>query len=241
MIIYEVGDIMKMLVTDFDFTLYNLNDYDKNIKYINKFMDNGNIFVIATGRSIKQLDRDYKYNEKNYDYLICNDGGIIFNKKGDVLYRCDIPNDVVPGIVDIFMNNRFVDDWYIDSGFEISKTISANINGIVGHFTDRDEAYKILDQIKKTCSEIYGYISEQWINITAKSVNKGNGIKILADIINFKEENIYTIGDNHNDITMCNYNFNCASMTNGVDELKIICKKQYKAVYELVEDIIKEE
>lgn len=241
MLIYYMGDSMKMLVTDFDLTLFNGNDYDKNIKYINKFMSVGNIFVIATGRNIKQLGRDFKYTEENYNYLICNDGGIIFDKNGDILYRCDIPNRITPGIADIFMNNKYVDDWYIDTGFDVNKNITDQANGIIGHFTNRDEAVKILNQITDTYTEIYGYISEQWINITAKSVNKGNGIKILSDMISFKEENIYTIGDNHNDITMCNYNFNTASMANGVDELKSKCKKQYKAVYELVEDIIKEE
>lgn len=232
---------MKMLVTDFDLTLFNENDYNDNIKLINEFISNGNIFVIATGRNISQLDRNFDFSDVSYSYLICNDGAIIFDKNNKVVYRCDISNECVKGIASILMNSDFIDDWYYDNGFNTTKEIGDKANGIIGHFIDRNEAKKILDLIENTYSEVHGYLSEEWINITEKSVNKGNGIKIVANMINLKGDKIYTIGDNCNDISMCNYDFNCYCMENAVNELKILCNKQYKAVYELVKDIIKEE
>ena len=45
---------MKLLVTDFDGTLYT-DDYNKNIEALNKFKQKGNKIVIATGRYLSSL------------------------------------------------------------------------------------------------------------------------------------------------------------------------------------------
>ena len=48
----------KTLVSDFDNTLYvNDNQIMQNIDKIKNFMDNGNIFIIATGRSYIDISK----------------------------------------------------------------------------------------------------------------------------------------------------------------------------------------
>ena len=39
---------MKILVSDFDKTLFT-DEYELNIELVNKFISEGNIFIIATG------------------------------------------------------------------------------------------------------------------------------------------------------------------------------------------------
>lgn len=54
----------KLLASDYDQTYY-LNDLDivKNIEETKKWIDKGNIFVIATGRSYQDLkNKQDKYN-----------------------------------------------------------------------------------------------------------------------------------------------------------------------------------
>ena len=47
---------------------------EKNIEAIKKFVDNGNMFIIATGRNLHQLLNDLVGYEIPVSYYICNDG-----------------------------------------------------------------------------------------------------------------------------------------------------------------------
>ena len=68
----------KVLVVDYDRTLFiNNDDVLNNINSINKFRENGNIFIIATGRTYNSLKKEIdKYNIE-YDYLILNHGSLL--------------------------------------------------------------------------------------------------------------------------------------------------------------------
>lgn len=231
--------IVKLLASDFDKTLFCPTNYKKNIKYINKFVDHGNIFVIVTGRYIEALLKDIKDTGLKYSFIICNDGGIIFDKDLNIIYQKDVPKNIVNDITTLYENSNCLDDWYIDTGTSITKDKNSTANGLIGKFNNKDEAYKLLALIKENFSGIGGYISETWINITEKSVNKGTGVKILADHLNIHEKDIYTIGDNINDIPMSDYGFNSFCMTDSVLELKSKTIRAYNSVYELVIDILK--
>jgi HAD superfamily hydrolase (TIGR01484 family) len=235
-----MGDNMKLLATDFDKTLFSGKDYKKNIKYINKFVDEGNLFIIVTGRYINSLLKDIEKLNLKYSYLICNDGGIIFDKDLNIIYRKDIPNNIAVDIANIYEQSPFLNDWYIDTGTSITKDKNANANGLIGKFNNIEEAQKLLNDIKKRYKEVDGYLSEKWINIAEKRVNKGNGIKELLKIVKIDESNVYTIGDAINDVSMSNYNFNSYSMSNSVIELKSKTIRSYNSVYELVMDILKD-
>ena len=87
--------MIKVLVVDYDKTFY-LNDLDikKNIDLISKFRKNGNIFIIATGRSYHDfLEKKEKYNIK-YDYVLLNHGATILDKFDNVLYNFVIDEDI---------------------------------------------------------------------------------------------------------------------------------------------------
>lgn len=231
---------MKLLATDFDNTLFNGDDYKKNIKYVNKFVDLGNIFVIVTGRHINTLMKDIKDVNLKYSYLICNDGGIILDRDLNILYQKDIPKNIVSDIASLYEQSTCLADWYIDAGITMTKDKNSTANGIIGRINERDNASKLLKLIKDKYPEVDGYISEKWINLTEKTVNKGSGIEQLLDIIDIVESDVYTIGDNVNDLSMSNHNFNSFCMANSIMELKSKTKRAYSSVYELVMDILKD-
>lgn len=72
----------KILVSDYDRTFYlNKEGIKKNIETVEKFRKNGNLFVIATGRSFLDFKRkQYKYHF-DYDYVILNHGATILDRK----------------------------------------------------------------------------------------------------------------------------------------------------------------
>ena len=82
----------KLLVSDYDQTFYlNDNDIENNKIYVNKFMDSGNLFVIATGRSYLDFHNKLDIYDFNYNYAILNHGTTIIDKNNKVLFNICIP------------------------------------------------------------------------------------------------------------------------------------------------------
>ena len=78
----------KLLVSDYDQTFYlNDNDIENNKIYVNKFMDSGNLFVIATGRSYLDFHNKLDIYDFNYNYAILNHGTTIIDKNNKVLFN----------------------------------------------------------------------------------------------------------------------------------------------------------
>ena len=77
----------KLLISDYDDTLFtDEQSLKENIKKIKEFQKQGNIFTIATSRSLTSImDEINKYNIP-YDYLFVNVGAGIFDNLGNNLY-----------------------------------------------------------------------------------------------------------------------------------------------------------
>lgn len=227
----------KVLVSDFDNTLY-VNDEQiiHNNKKIKEFINNGNIFIIATGRSYIDISKMIlKYNIP-YNYLICNDGGTIFDSNGKLLYKKDIPINIAYDIMNYIKLNNLQELTYIDTGFDYTKVIDEEVNAIIIRDINRVNSKKILQDIETKHPKIHGYISDNWINITEKTVTKANGIKYLEQYLNLNNIDIYTIGDTINDIPMIKeYNGSC--MINSTDDLKQCCKNNFNSVSEYIDYI----
>lgn len=85
----------KIVFSDYDGTLdTSEEDIMKNIQSITKFRENGNLFVIATGRSYLDLKRKLALYPIPFDYLILNHGGVILDKDEKVLDVCIIPKKI---------------------------------------------------------------------------------------------------------------------------------------------------
>jgi HAD superfamily hydrolase (TIGR01484 family) len=218
---------MKILVSDFDKTFYRDNYY-KNIKYVNKFVEDGNIFVIATGRNITSLLSDIGNFPVNYEYLICNDGGMIYNKKLEIIKRRDIDPSVVDEVCKMLEKSDSIGSIFIDNGNTLVENRNTLVNGIIVRYIDYDNANKLLDKIVQLYPEVHGYLSENWLNITNYEVNKGSAIDYLTDIFSWNKDDIYVAGDNINDISMFE-RYNGYAMADGHDDLK---KVSYEVVNE---------
>lgn len=79
---------MKIAISDFDGTMY-FHRQDAipqiNLEGVNKWRANGNIFVFCTGRDMRSLIYEISNHKLVYDYIICNNGGTIFDDKLNVL------------------------------------------------------------------------------------------------------------------------------------------------------------
>ena len=90
---------MKVIGSDFDGTITtNKVILDSTRKAIKKFRDNGNVFVIVTGRSVPKFKEGIeKYNIDFFDYVICANGSIVLDKnlnciEKNVMNHCSVEN-----------------------------------------------------------------------------------------------------------------------------------------------------
>ncbi len=227
--------MQKVLVSDYDNTLYTSDEQiKKNIEKINEFINRGNLFVIATGRSYIDISKMImKYNIP-FNYLICNDGGTIFNNNGKLLYKKDIDLLTAQSIFKDLEVKNLLDITFIDTGYDYSKKIENEVNAIIIKEIDSAFSKNLLVELTSKYSNIHGYISDNWINITEKSVTKTNGILFLKSLLNF--EKIYTIGDTINDINMIN-EFNGACMKNSTKDLLKVCNIKFNSVADYIDYI----
>ena len=89
---------MKLLVSDYDGTFNedkNISKINSNIDAVKRFMDNGNLFAFATGRSFDSIKGETSRYKIPYDYLICNNGSAIFDRDDNLIFQNTILIDTV--------------------------------------------------------------------------------------------------------------------------------------------------
>ena len=187
----------KLLVSDYDGTFNKCKS--SNIDAIKKFIGNGNIFSIASARSFKSLKSETNKYNIPYDYLICNNGGIIFDKDDNIIYFHPILNSFILKVLkyisklDILKNISFKDIYgnittNLNEVYEIICTISNN---------NLDRLNEIRNELNYLCSIPFIHIL-----IFSKEIDKVDGIDIIASKESITEESIYTIGNDFFDKNM---------------------------------------
>ena len=230
----------KILVSDYDQTFY-LNDEDIKInkKAVDKFRKDGNIFIIATGRSYLDFNNEVDIYSFKYDYVIINHGATILDKNDNVIANFSINSNVINNIKGDLQLEKSI------RGFCCSKLESRvdfehdDLTKINVRYNKKEEAMAINEIINskyQTYINSY-YVSKNSLEIISSKTNKSNAINLLLDRLNILQENVYTIGDGYSDIEMIK-DFNGYAMVNSVDELKKIAKKECKSVAEFINEII---
>lgn len=232
----------KVLVVDYDRTLFiNNSDMLNNINSINKFRENGNIFIIATGRTYNSLKKEIdKYNIE-YDFLILNHGSLVIKKDKSTLFHYKIDKNILFDITNYLSKYKPKSVMYSYYTEDTNDINNPDISKITIVFQKDIETFKkvMMDIVKKYYNKLNIYFTQNYeIEIISKETNKSRAIDLLMKKANFKKENIYTIGDSYTDIDMINdYNGSC--MEKSIDILKNNKNiKKYSSVSVLIKDIL---
>ena len=236
----------KIVFRDYDGTL-NTGEEDmiKNIQAIQEFMNNGNLFVIATGRSYLDLKRKLESYPIPFDYLIVNHGGVILDKNEKVIDACLIPQKVGIQILAELKSSEAVEHIIL---FDTMK------NDIV---EDTNELTKIMVEMKdeKSARFLSEMINEKWkkavksyvivtkkyclVEIISVKTNKGKAIEKILEIEHIPSNAVYPIGDGANDVEMI-LKYHGYGMKNSEEIIYKATNKLCNAVYELIEKLNKE-
>lgn len=226
-----------LLASDFDNTLYvtDINIVNKNIESINKFREKGNLFVIITGRgnSIRKYIKEFNIP---YDYLICENGAIIFDKNDNIISSVYLEKEDVDKIIDIIKRDNL--KYILDTGYEYITDVNTDYKDLACIFLDRktiSNSEELLEEILNT-TNTYSYLSDNWINSININIDKKLTLDKLNEVLDYKYA-IHGIGDAINDISMIT-SYDGGVMKIHEKELDELPNKNYDSLSDYIEELI---
>ncbi|WP_195266809.1 HAD family hydrolase [Clostridium sp. 1001275B_160808_H3] len=233
--------MIKLLATDLDGTLINNNEVTKRDKdAIIKLQRKKDLLVVSTGRpynGVQMLKDEYKIFA-NY-YVLLN-GALIVDALGTKIRQEIIEKNVINSIINEIREENVAIS--VESGFntylltdgdnlpypkkkrvksidEIKEKLS--LISIYSPTKDILEIEELKNKINKNYGDkIIAYRNDIYIDIVPLGCSKGNGIKYLSNQELIKDEDVYTIGDSWNDVSMFNITKNSFTFHHVEKELK---------------------
>ncbi len=232
----------KFLVSDYDRTFY-LDDEDikNNVKRVKEFRDKGNIFAIATGRSLYTFNEIIDKYKIEYDYLILNSGATILNKEHEIIGNYPINNKIKEEIrkeLNLKDDGKLFVSKCLESKISIKENDITKINIICDNKKDQTELNDILNT--KYHKYIKSYIisgQNNSIEIISSKTSKAEAISKVANIEDINKENIYTVGDSYNDLEMLE-KFNGICMENSEEFVKTKINRKCSKVIQVIDEIM---
>ena len=190
---------MKIIASDFDNTFFVKDEatLKENIEEVKKFISDGNIFIIITGRSFTNIKKEIMKNEISYSYLVCQDGANIFDKNDICLISNYLPLNKNKKITEYLKKEQI--DYSYESAFNDYDNQN-NATKITITLKPTDNKTEILENIKKKAN-VYAYVSSKHINIIDSKVNKSTALAYLIKK-KYIDDSVVVIGDDINDYEM---------------------------------------
>ena len=235
---------MGLIVSDYDGTFStNERDIKINCNLIEKYIMDGNYFLLSSGRPYDSLMRQVIKHNIPYTHIASSDGNFLFDSDGRILQINELSSNVL-NIVNDFVDPKLYDSiQYAYPKFNSLSYNSSNSLGSIAFVIQGNNKlnefihnYKIIQmEYPNYQYDIYSYRNIHYYMIRPLGISKSTSIEFLRHLLDIQKKKIYTIGDNNNDYEMIrDYN---GFMIGDNQDLEKVALKKYDAVYELVSDI----
>jgi len=192
---------MKLLVSDYDRTFKsNIKNLCINVLYIDDFRAEGNKFVLATGRTYESIKNETNIYEIEYDYLICNNGHIIFDNENNIISSNILSKEEILFIFKLLNMNYNVCSTKVFGLYSATSNYD-NVLEVYANFDSSENSKKFKKYIESINPSIYCYRVDDSLYI-GKRVNKATAISQIREIEKIPNDDIYTVGDGSNDYEM---------------------------------------
>ena len=253
---------MKIAASDYDGTLFRKRTIsDETIQGVRAWRAAGNKFGMVSGRDYGMLIPQLKHYGVGYDFAICNNGGIIRDETGKVIYQANIDSQILRDISQeppvrnsfhfafsakdvTYLCHESEGSWIKREAKEwdfpiikIEETDIINLKGIhqfsLG-FKKAEEAAECAESLNKTFGKkICAYPNACSVDITPVGVSKRQGLEHLMKAMNWNDFEIYVIGDEVNDLPMIKA-FNGYTVNTARDVIKSQASKVFSDVGEML-------
>ncbi len=240
----------KLLVSDMDSTLLN-DDHkvtDENFNAIRYFISEGGRFSVASGRMLEAVRVYLDRIQINAPAILHNGAKIYSFDSETVLYEKTIEEERKVAYkrvyetqlqfgLEVYSKERiyvlrdcFETKRLKATPYDVTYSMPDEIWGepwtkalIIGTAEELDKFEPIF---KTQYDDGYSVRSGKfYLDIVANGVSKGRGVKMIADTLGIKKDNIYTVGDNMNDLEMIEFAGHGFAVKNAVDKLKSVADK----------------
>ncbi len=229
---------MKIIASDYDGTFNHNGITPEKLQAVSDWRKAGNLFGIISGRGYPSLLECVLEHPFEYDFLICNNGAVIYDTKGKIIFeeRCD-GIFAQPLIKDLFLWDcpmanidkdepiRIVNSDKSKKNDEICLCDLPEIeyfNQISTYLETAEKASVVVKKIEEKYSDVLTPLQNgTCIDIVPLGVNKAQGIYALLKIVGGKYDDVVAVGDNINDRHMI-AEFRSYAMANAVDSIKKI-------------------
>ena len=223
---------------------------------IKKFRRLGHLFGVVTGRDyVKGFEVFKRENKFEFDFIIASNGSAAYDKDGNIYFAECIKDGRLYGKTTLAQNlikrclqlssnpcgisfERARFDFHPD--YLLGATVDNKTYTPLSVLEDVDEfvmanaacktAEETVNTIKALKSEFGRYINPiqngRCIDISPAGIDKSAGVERLAQCLGIPHENIWTAGDNFNDITMLKNFHGCAmanAVTDAIDVAEYVC------------------
>ncbi|WP_432646203.1 HAD-IIB family hydrolase [Mitsuokella sp.] len=250
---------MKLAATDFDGTFCPIHEPvpQSNIDAVKRWQAAGNKFGICTGRGLSLIDFELqKYPDLQPDYLVCNNGAVIVDKKKEILTSLTFPCEMLQGLLAMPLihetNNPMrilteTDMYLLDiptamefglnipmekvtfaKAREMPKVVQVSMR-----CATVEEAQETTAKVRAKYPEIIGNINRNYVDLNLKEANKRDGLRRLLKVTKWQPEEIFFIGDDQNDLPAVEY-----FQGYTVETAQPFMKEAAKAVYPSVGDML---
>ena len=199
---------MKLIASDFDGTVYKGGRIsDEDIAAIERWQEQGNVFGIVTGRGSDIFSRAKELGV-TLDYAIVYNGAQVIDRAGTVLHE---------EIFDLSWEKRYFD--FVNRFEQAEPGVAIYATRASDGAGGKNEPYGILQLAlvlpspedasrltellnEKFGEELISYANWSCINTVRRGVSKATGIAAYAAHLGIAREDIYAVGDAHNDLPM---------------------------------------
>lgn len=232
--------MIKAIFLDFDGTLYTHTNESlpKSAAYaIKEARKNGIKVFICTGRSEVELTW-FDLGGLEFDGYIFNNGQVVIDTTGNVIYSNPIKGELKKALVDLFIEKRLPvmicdnHDVYINTVNEHIKKVQADVGSELPEIKDytgedfvmaavyftSEEDKEMLFKLDKYAEITYWH--QGAVDIVPKGASKSSGIDETIKILNIKIEETMAIGDGNNDIEMLKHCGIGVAMGNSSEDVK---------------------
>ncbi len=227
---------MKILASDFDNTIYYLDNPEqnkKNVEAIQKFVSYGNIFCIITGRNYTELKQFLNNMKIPYSYLVCEDGAKIFNNVDYCIDTTYLDKKEIEIIEEVLKKEGC--DYFLDDGYNHTEYLN-DVVKVVINCDDKEEQERLVNLLKEKI-DVHIYASRFHVNIINKTVNKKHALQTLMNLENLDYEALRVIGDNDNDYEMLK-EFDGAVIKEHHPKLNELNKHEVEALSDYIEELM---
>lgn len=256
---------MKLLASDYDGTLRTGVYVDEeDVAAIQRFREAGHLFGLVTGRSMESLQIELERNHLRCDFIITNNGGVVFDGKGQLLesQRMDFDKalDIISYVKTLECASYVINDGFHRYKFDVDATQEDHKYGnmpsasqqeaevldrgkiaqIVISLNDDALAHEIANHINTDfAGYATAYVNVNCVDIVPFGVSKADALMYMENHLGIDHEDVYTIGDSFNDVPMLKA-FHGSAMIHSRSAVQVTAEHVFSSVGECIDWLMSE-